>query len=153
MSKNDRLFTAWEMRRDVHAWIAANPDCSMPEIKRNFIEVNPETVRWVVKRLRLAGLVVNEDNCYRVLRAFDQPADAARERLRDGGRASGRVRGMANANRTRNPDGTFAPVPFIDRLGKYVNRPASKMAIPNQGGQGASGAWRGGRSSLMMLVE
>lgn len=151
MAKNDRLVKAWKMRRDVHAWIEANPDCSMPEIKRNFSKINPETVRWVVKRLVLAKLVQAESHCYRTLREFDQPMDAARDRLREGGRASGRVQGMTNASRTRNPDGTFATVHAGTNRVKYINRPASKRAIPNQGGQGSGGAWRGGRSSLMMV--
>lgn len=144
---SDRLDRSWALRRAVHAWIDAHADASMPDIKRAFGAVHPDTVRSVVKRLRLAGRVaVRRDGAVsrvRVAAPFDELPDAARARLAAVGRKTGLMLGEANRKRARLPDGTFAPVPAIVSPGRYVNRPGSKPPLRNQGGQGAGGVWFG----------
>lgn len=150
---SDRLDRAWKLRREVHAWIDAHSDASMPDIKRHFEQVNPETVRIVVKRLKQAGFVAQQRcgpvNRYRAVAAFDQPRDAARARLQACGRAACARLAAQNRCRSRRADGTFAPVALPSTTGvRYVHRPGKESAVKSQGGQGALGVWRGGLSSL-----
>lgn len=152
----DRLVSAWRLRRDMHGWIAAHPDFSMPEIKRAHGRMNPDTVRSLVRRLVQAGFVEQTRRGqrldYRVVADFTEPQDAARERLRAAGRCTVQARIAENRTRERLADGTYAPpalVPLPGRmLGRYVHRPAKKAPIQHQERQGSRGVRVGGFSSL-----
>lgn len=137
MAREDRMVRAWKLRRDVHAWISENAGAAMPEIKRAFGSVEAETIRYVVKRLCAAGYVRAEECRYSVVREFDQPVTAMRDRLRAGGLALSVALAMANGTRERRADGTFAPGQVVMLGRRYVNRPARRSPIQNQGGQGA----------------
>lgn len=145
----DRLTLAWELRRNVHAWILANPGASMPEIKAAFGRVNAETVRAVVRRMVDAGEIGTNGVSghgvrYHAATLAIAPQDVVRDKMRAIGNSSAPRLAALNKNRARLQDGTYAPRP-----GRYVNRPDSKRAIANQGGQGAGGSWRGGFASCM----
>lgn len=152
----DRLVSAWRLRRDMHGWIAANPDFSMPEIKRAHGRMNPETVRSLVRRLVQAGFVAatrrGQRLDYRAVADFTEPQDAARERLRAVGRRTVPARIAENRTRARLDDGTYAPLPVVQlpgrMLARFVNLPDKKAPIQNQEGQGARGVRAGGFSSL-----
>lgn len=137
MTKPDRLVKAWELRRDVHAWISSHPGAAMPEIKRAFGSIEAETIRYVVKRICLGGFIRVDKHRYWVEREFDQSVDEMRDRLRKVGVAASAALVEGNRTRARLADGTFAPGPVVMLGRRYINRPWKKQPIQNQGGQGA----------------
>lgn len=53
--EKDRITLAWELRRDIHAWLKKNPRSMMSEIFAAFAHRKCETVRKAVIRLRYDG--------------------------------------------------------------------------------------------------
>lgn len=144
---------AWERRRDVHGWLVGHPASTMAEIRAAFGGMSGECVRGVVRAMLRYGEAVvyrgAECSVYSVAAEAVRHTDHARSTLRACGSRNVLARVEENRTRARLPDGTFAPVEARVSDGRYVNRPGSKPAIRNQGGQGAGGAWRGGMASCM----
>lgn len=137
MAERDRLVVAWERRRDVHAWISANPGAAMPAIKLAFVWLKEEAVRGIVRRLCADRFIRADGNGYLAAREFDQAVTAMRERLREVGIAAAPALADASRGRARRSDGTFASGPVVTLGRRYINRPWKKPPIRNQGGQGA----------------
>lgn len=139
VTAQDRLVLAWLKRASVHAWLLANPNATMPQVKRAFPGMKPEGVRATVAALLRYGDVVEIRGArtvrYRAAKASATADDAPRARLAACGSRNVDDRIVENRMRTRAPDGTWKPKPR--EPWRTVNRPDDKPPIQNQGGQGA----------------
>ncbi len=91
--KNDRIQAAWELRRDIHTWLVANPHSVMAEIFQAFADRNHETVRKAVIRMRYDGDVAmlgrrGLEGRYTALSRAIKPVAMVRQKLADGGRST-----------------------------------------------------------------
>lgn len=87
----DRITLAWELRRDIHAWLVANPFAVMAEIFEAFAHRNRETVRKAVLRMRADGDVamvgrnkLNNEGIYSATSAAVKSPESVRKRLAAG---------------------------------------------------------------------
>lgn len=91
--KQDRLTRAWELRRDIHAYLQHNIGSLMEDIVRAFPAVNPYTIKQAVQKLRkdLDVVIVKTrggGNTWRYSAVSRQvrPLEDVRESLRESGR-------------------------------------------------------------------
>lgn len=142
----DRLDRAWELRRDVHAWVKAHPDCGMREIGAAFGGHPYDTIRRVVSKMNRSGClmmcVASQMSIYRAVGEMIEARDAARNELRRTGRMMGPINGRTAASKlVRNANGKFeanGKAADGDAWRHYTNRPDRKPAVQGQRGQGAA---------------
>jgi len=143
---SDRLDRAWELRRDVHAWVKANPDCGMREIGAAFGMHPYDTIRRVVSKLNRCGFLLlcfrSHLSSYRAAGETIEARDAARNKLRSTGRMMGPINGRSAAlKRERDANGQFIAkheVAADNSWRYYRNRPDRNPPHPQQRGQGAA---------------
>ena len=87
----DRITLAWELRRDIHAFLADNPMAIMQEIFAQFSHRKTETVRKAVLRMRSDGDVCmlgkrGHEGAYSAVTESIKPMSYTRSRLSEGGR-------------------------------------------------------------------
>lgn len=92
----DRLTRAWELRRDVHAFLTANIGSTLAEIFAAFPGVHRETMRQVVKKLckDLDAVVVKRRGnvgSYSAASREIRPLEETRANLRESGRRNVKI--------------------------------------------------------------
>ncbi|MBD3812696.1 MAG: hypothetical protein IE917_10800 [Betaproteobacteria bacterium] len=138
----DTLHKAWLLRCRIHAWLLANPDGLLKEIDAAMPDVEYETIRSAIARMRKYGCVTMTGNRrtarYRAVGTNAGDPDEVRQRMRQ----VGKDRGQENLVRRDPVSGRFKPPVY-----KTIHR-SNGPCIPSQRGQGALGSGRRGASSL-----
>lgn len=93
--EKDRITLAWELRRDIHAWLTANSRAVMVEIFEAFSHRKRETVRKAVIRMRTDGDVAMvgqrracNEGIYAAITTAIKPESKKREGLARGARSN-----------------------------------------------------------------
>lgn len=89
--KRDRITAAWELRRDIHAWLKLNIGAEMDEIINAFPTFNRDTLRNSVAKLRRdldVVMIKGKANVgrYSAVSREIVPVSVTRERMAIGGR-------------------------------------------------------------------
>ncbi len=89
--EKDRITLAWELRHDIHAFLAENPMAIMQEIFAQFPHRKTETVRKAVLRMRADGDVCmlgrrGLEGSYSAVTAAIKSVEYSRARLSESGR-------------------------------------------------------------------
>lgn len=152
----DRLTRAWELRRDVHAWLKINLGSELHALFAAFDSVSKETLRQVVKKLckDLDAVMVRAPGnvCrYSAVTLEIRPLEETRARLRECGRrnvgtalagykaAHGKPAKAAAAKPAASTPPRY-PGPQIDpeRPWRTTHTEGSTAPAPDSRGQGAA---------------
>jgi hypothetical protein len=148
--EKDRITLAWELRRDIHAWLMAKSRATMPEIFDAFSEINHETVRKAVYRMRTDGdvaLIARNRICNAGVYAAITPRIKSEEAKRQA-LAKGALKMREKAAAAPREKPAKKPQPKKETAQKHADpvwltrntRFDDPLARPykNQGGQGVS---------------
>lgn len=103
----DRITLAWELRRDLHAWLTESPSAVMAEIFAAFPDRNQSTLRKAINRMRKDGDIGmlgrrGIEGSYSAITASIKPVSAVRANLIIGGLKS--VQKMNANNKARHDE-------------------------------------------------
>lgn len=143
----DRIALAWQVRRDIHALVVANPMIRMESILHAFSGLPINTVRKhvaaLVKKGNLTLHGVSNSACYSAATAEIYSVDDVREKLRVHGRLIGAM--PTSQHPAYQRQAAPEPAPKLDPLEsvKYTNNPEDHRPHPYQGGQFNRGSLNG----------
>ena len=157
----DRITLAWELRRDIHAWLKRHVRASLPEIIRAFSTINRETVRKAIYRMRLDGdveLIERTAHCntgiYAVVTPLVKSELSKRNALAKGAYKAKKIPIPAALKKPIEPKETKPaqekkqPDPPWRTTNKRFDDPHAKP-YRNQGGQGTVGVMPRGYCAIL----
>ncbi len=140
---NDSLVRAWRLRTRIHAWLKQHQESTMRQICAAMPDVEFETVRSAIKRMRRRGYIAMHGTrgcaCYTAHGDNAGGPDDERQRMRENGMRRGRL----NVAHIPRANGRFAPPAY-----KTVHR-STGPCLPSHGGQSVSHLPARGHSSLV----
>lgn len=142
---------AWATRRDIHAFVRANPQCAMVHIEARFAGIPSNTLRKHVGFLcRIGNLHQSGKGSatrYSALTEAIYDVGIMREKLRQNGRTAGHTPRMAHIEMREQAVETVPGEPW-----RLINRPEKHRPLREQQGQGSYRGQLNGHSSLGVLA-